>query len=240
MSVIESDNNTPKLKDQHADIAVGSPLALMGLFVEVIRSRFRGDNGDTGFIWRDDPTPLPTEESTPDAPRLLYIEASDTTDPDARDFKPAVFVSKEDTQLRQVVIGDRSDFHTPTRTERFYMQAVVPISVNCVSDSRAESAIIGDLVWFHLLATRNYTRAEFGINDIAAPVLGATRIFRRAETGSDAWSTPISFAVTIEFHWITRPVAPLLKEISARLSARGQGSTTMGAIDVVLRSPRSR
>jgi hypothetical protein len=170
----------------------------------------------------------------------LYIEAGDGTDPEARDFKPAIFVTKEDTQLRPVVIGDRSNFDRQTRTERFYIQAVIPVSIQVVTDSRAESAMIADLVWFHLLATRNYVRAEFGILDIAPPILGATRIFRRTGEGQDSWSTPISFAVTIEFHWITKPIAPLLKEISARLTAQGNGSATLGAINVVLRNPGPR
>lgn len=240
MSIVHGDGGVPRLRDQHADIKVGSPLALMGLFVEVIRARFRGDNDDTSYVWRPDPVPDPSEDGTPDAPRSLYIEAGDGTDPEARDMRPAVFVNKEDTQLQQVVIGNRSDFDYRTRTERFYMQAIVPISIQCVSDNRGESAVLGDLVWFHLLSASNYIRSEFGINHIAAPVLGATRIFRRVEGGVDAWTTPVSLAVTIEFHWITKPIAPLLKEVSARLSAAGNGDAMAGAIDVVLRSNRTR
>jgi len=237
---IESDEGRARLASQHADITVGSPLAVIGLFVEVIRARFVPPNDDTSYVWRDDPTPLASEENDQNAPRLLYIESGNVTDPEARDFKPAIYVDKEDTQLRQVVIGNRSDFDMRTRTERFYMQAVIPVTINCISDNRGESMIIGDLVWFHLLSVQNYVRATFGINNIAEPILGATRMFRRSGAAVDAWTTPISFAVTIEFHWITRPVAPLLKEVSARLSAYGAGDATAGAIEVAMRTTRTR
>ena len=237
---IESDEGRAKLAAQHKDIRVGSPLALIGLFVSVIRARFQPPNDDTSYIWRSDPVPHGDETGDESAPRLLYIESGDLTDPEARDLKPAVFVTKEDTQLRQVVIGNRSDFDMHTRTERFYMQAVVPMTVNCVSDNRGESMIIGDLVWFHLVSTMNYVRSSFGLNHIAEPVLGATRLFRRSAGGTDTWATPISFAVTIEFHWITRPIAPLLKEVAAHLTVVGEGDATVGAIDVALRTTRTR
>ena len=240
MPLIESDNNTPRLKDQHASIAVGSPLAVLGLFVEVIRARFRPPNDDTEYVWRDDPTPVSNEDGTIDAPRFLYIEAGDGTDPEGRDVRPAIFVDKEETVLTQVVIGNRSNFDRQTRTERFYMQASIPITVRCVSDNRGESSILADYVWFHIASASNYIRSEFGINHIAAPVLSPTKIFRRSEGGVDVWNTSVAFAATIEFHWITKPIAPLLKEVRSVLTLNGNGDPTTGAIETVLRTRRTR
>lgn len=239
-NIIESDGGNARIKDQHDDIRIGSPLAILGMFVLVVRARFQAPNDDTGYIWRADPTPLQSEESTLDAPRTLYIESGDVADPDARDVKPAIFITKGDTQLRQVVIGNRSAIHTPTRTERFYMQAVIPITIQCISDNRGESMILGDLTWFHIASAKNYIRAEFGLNDIADPILGATQLFRYSGGSAEAYLTPVSFAVTIEFHWITRPIAPMLKEISARLATIGGGDATTGAIDLALRTNRTR
>lgn len=239
-TILESDGGAPRLKDQLSDIKTGSPLALLGLFVEVVRVRFKEPNTDTGYVWRPDPTPLNTEESTEDEPRFLYVESSDVNDPEARDMRPAIFVTKGETQLQQLVIGNRSDIDHRTRTERFYMPAVIPITLSCVSENRGESAIIADHAWFHIASATNYIRALFGINHIAPPMLGPTNLFRRNEGGPDLYMTMVSFAVTVEFHWITRPIAPLLKEVLSNLTVVGGGDAMIGAMSIALRTSRTR
>lgn len=234
------DHGTARVEGQNDQIKIGSPLAVLGLFVEIVRARFREPNTDTGYVWRSDPTPLDTEENTPEAPRFLYIEAGEVSDPEARDMRPAVFVAKGESQLSQDIIGNRSTFDRQTRTERFRAPARIPMQLACVSENRAESAILGDHVWFHIASSTNYARAEFGINHISLPSLSGTSLVRRSEAGPDVYQTMVSFDITIEFHWITRPVAPLLKEVRSHLLVAGEGDAAIGALAVTQRMTRTR
>jgi len=228
----------PKASHQLDEIRIGSPLAIVGLMLEVVRARFSPPNLDTGYVWRADPTPAENEESTVDSPRTLYIESAYTEDPEARDLKPAILIDKEDTALQKLVIGNRADIDRRTRRESFWAMAQIPIAISCVSGNRGESAQLADFVWMHIAASTNYIRSGFSIHEITPPVLGRTQVFRRSAGGIDAWNTPISFALQVEFLWVTEPIAPLLQQIRSSLELKGDGDATAGAIESVLKSQR--
>lgn len=230
----------PRVEGQASNIFYGSPVAIIGVFVEVVRSRFRGENDDTGYRWSPDPTPPTSADGAADTPTALYIESEYADNPEGRDTYPAVIVRKGRTVPSSMMIGDRIGIHRPTREEWFHAQAPIPIEATCQSTVPLESAIIGDLVWFHILAAKNYIREAFGIHSISLPELGETRKSKKNSLGSDVWETPVSFTITVDFRWSTRPIAPVLSQITADLRNRGGGSETFGAISVHERPSSSR
>lgn len=239
MADVKSFKGLPLIDGQHKDVFPGSPMALVGLFTEVIRARFRDDNAvGLPWIWRPDPTPLPDETGEEDAPRTLYIESQYTEEPDARNFRPAILVEKEDTQLLKLWLGNRAAIDVPTRLQVFIAHALTPISILCLSTARGESANLGDLTFAHIVTCRDEIRATFGIHDIMPPVLGKTTIYRRNPNENETWSTPVGFQVQYKFLWRTWPVAPVLQDINARILAAGDGSFEAGVVKLALTKGR--
>jgi len=222
----------PKVSGQSVDVVEGSPLALIGVFVEIVRARFRGRNVGLPWLWKNDPTPEEWEENTPEKPHLIYIESQFQDNNESRNYRPAIFVGKGDTRPSKIILGHRAGIHRPTRLEGFFCLASVPINIACISHEQGESAVIADLTWMHLLACQNYYRPEFGIHEVTPPVLGTTQVYRRHDGDSDTWNTPITLEAQIEFRWITEPVAPRLQEVRMILQDAGSDDPQAGAITI--------
>lgn len=220
MSTVKSTIGTPRVDGSHGDIFPGSPLAVLGVFVEVLRARFRGDNlGKTSYYWDNDPTPRATETGEPDAPRKLIIESQYQQYPDSRDVQPALFVERGALSFSQVAIGNRADHDQRTGEDMYLMNGSMPISILCVSPVRGESMELGALIGFYLAAMRPQLREIFGFQDVAMPVIEGTQIYRRSTNDIETWITPISTMVTCKYLWVETPIVPKLREIYARIIA---------------------
>lgn len=210
--------NSARLPEQQADIAVGSPLAVIALFTEIIRQRFRVGN-ELAWYWEDNPTPQSDEDNMVDKPRQLMIEPAFTDNPEARNFRPAIYIDKGDTQGSKIAINNMAGRQLKTGLTGFYMLALIPIDIEIMSGAKGESATLADIVWFYLLAGREQIRATFGIHDIGMPVLGRTT----PETADNTqWSTHVTFSIEVEFRWLTRPISPMLREIVLKFQASGE------------------
>ena len=115
----------PKVSGQSVDVVEGSPLALIGVFVEIVRARFRGRNVGLPWLWKNDPTPEEWEENTPEKPHLIYIESQFQDNNESRNYRPAIFVGKGDTRPSKIILGHRAGIHRPTRLEGFFCLASV-------------------------------------------------------------------------------------------------------------------
>jgi hypothetical protein len=206
------------MPDQQADVAIGSPLAIVALVTEIVRERFREGNG-LAWRWEDNPTPEPTETNDLDAPRKIVIEPAFNTGDEARNYRPAIFVDKTSTSPNKVVINNMAGKHLPSGLTGFFTLAEIPIEIECVSGVKAESATLADIVWFYILAGTEQIRKTFGIHDMSAPVLGSTGPFQQDK---EVWSTKVTFTMQVEFRWTTKPVGPLLKSILLRLKDSGE------------------
>lgn len=192
----------------HEMIVDGSPLAIIGIFVAVLRERFAPGNGPGDYPWYDD------QNDTG-----IIIESAFEDSNTERGKKPAIFVDKDQSVYGKLVIGDRAG-HTFKNAKDFqWTLSTVPILIECVSGRKGESAIIGDIVQWSLHASSDAIQATFALHDMTPPTLGRTVPY---EADKEAWSTSVSFQVQYNVRWTTVPIAPLLQEIAMRIQQTGK------------------
>lgn len=211
-NINNQNQQVPRIAGQQADIAVASPLAIVALFTEVVRERFRPSN-NLSWVWTENPTPQKTEENTEEQPRKILIEPAFNENTEVRNFRPAIYIDKGETAAGKVAIGNFVGQHLPTGMRAFYALGTSPMDIEVVSDVKGESAILADLVWFYLLAGREQIRATFDLHEMTPPILGRTVPF---DGDKNQWSTHITFEVQFNLRWRTLPIGPLLADIVMR------------------------
>ena len=215
---------TPRLEGQHPDVFPGSPLALIAIFVETVRLRFSQDNGrKLPYYWDEDPTPRPGEENTDEAPRKILIESQYLQHPDARDYRPAIFVERGDMPFSKIAVGNRAEYDAPSDMNVYVMHATTPISLLCVAKDRGESMSVGEIVAFYLAAILPELREAFGFQDASLPVLASTQVYRRSSNDIEEWVTPVTLQVTCKHIWREAVIAPRLREIRLNLGLGTKG-----------------
>ena len=207
---------------QQATIRPGSKLAVLGVFVEIVRRRFSASvvPSDFQWLWVND------IKNT-----KLAVESAFNEDKEHRNFRPAVFIDCDDQTHGRVVLGDRAGQNLQTGKVAFWDLQVVPILIECVAGKRAESAILGDLVGVFLHASSDLIQAKFGFHDMTPVVIGRTQPSTRDK---DQWITAVTFNVQYPMRWTNKPTAPLLAEIAATIVASGHEDATTFFEDIAL------
>jgi hypothetical protein len=215
--LVAEPENLPRMPDQQADVMPGSPLAVLALVTEIVRARFT--NGDLAWRWTDNPTPEATEDNTETGARKVLIEPAFSEGDEVRNFRPAIFIDKQETIPNKVAVGNFAGAVLRKGLRAFYSIATIPIDIEVISDKKGESAILADIVWFYLLAGREQIQATFGLQDMSNPVLGRTV---SQEADKRTWVTHITFTLNIGFRWSTIPISPVLREIVTKYYASGE------------------
>ncbi len=199
---------------QPVSLRPGSKLAVLGVFVEIIRKRFSIEtvNGDFQWLWNEDIKLT-----------KLAVESAFNEDKTHRNFRPAVYVDCDDQTMGRVVIGDRAGHNFKTGLEGFWNLQSVPILIECVAAKRAESAALGDVVGVFLHASSDLIQAKFGFHDMTPMTVGRTQPSPRDK---DQWITSVTFVVQFPLRWTNAPTAPLLQEIEMQIKASGADSAT--------------
>lgn len=206
--------NQPRVDGQIYMIRPGSKLAVLGVFVAVVRERFSAATVDASFPWRW----LPSIKDT-----KLAVESAFNEDQEHRNKRPAVFVDTDEQVMGRTVLGDRAGKNFKTGLEGFWGLQAVPILIECTASKRAESAILGDLVGNFLHASSDLIQAKFGFHDMTPVTVGRTQPVGRDK---NEWITPVTFTTQYPARWTNAPTAPLLQRIEAEIAASGADSAT--------------
>jgi hypothetical protein len=230
---IKAVSQLAKIEGQSDDIFYGSSLALQGVFVEVIRSRFRGENltPDLPYYWAADPTPGSDETNEGGHPRKLYIESEYLEFPDAKNYRPAILIDAGESGGNRDVVANRAGAHRPTGIEGGYFRDTHAMEVLLIDETRGGCSILSDIVRMHLLACRMLIREAFRIHEMTEPRKSKVVPYRRDK---DLWECQLSFQVEVELRWTTRPIAPVLREIAANFRNIGDGDLSKGALSMAL------
>jgi len=245
---------------EHRHITVGSPLAVLGLFVLALQHRFsptaigteglQGNSPDLrpAVEW-EDPTPpeplpwvwsgslRPAEECDPNnvgAPRPIFIGPAFDKNKSIRNYRPAIYVDRGQVNVEKVSIDNFAGQHLPSGLKGFGAMVHIPIQIDCIAESYGDSNIIADTVWFYLLASRDILCSSFGFHVFTEPTLGMTL---PEELDKQLFHTQIFCEVTIYMRWSTRPIAPLINDIAMRAAKVGDVNDVLQ--DIVLRESRS-
>jgi hypothetical protein len=200
--------------DLQVNIRPGSRLAVIGVFVEIIRRRFSSSVIDGDFPWTWDPDIKQTK---------IAIESAFNEDQAHRNKRPAVFVDVDDQTMGRPVLGDRVGVDFKTSLEGFWNLQSVPVLIECIAAKKAESAILGDLVGVFLHASSDLIQAKFGFHDMTPVTIGRTQPLPRDK---DTWVTAVTFTVQYVLRWTNRQTAPLLQELELAIAASGVESAT--------------
>lgn len=206
--------NQPQVVGQHANIRPGSKLAVLGVFVEIIRQRFAAPTVDASFPWRWDPDIRVAR---------LAVESAFNEDQEHRNKRPAVFIDCDDQTMGRVVLGDRVGKDFRTGLEGFWGLQSVPILIECVASKRAESATIADLVGSFIHASSDLIQAKFGFHDLTPVTVGRVQPQGRDK---NEWVTPVLFTTQYPARWTNAPTGPLLQAIEARVTSSHAESAT--------------
>jgi len=196
-----------KFKQDPLRIVAGSPLAIQGVFLEILRERFNEQSG-LHLTWRDDWT-------TTD----ILIETAYNEEVEARNKVPALYVYRLQTVPSMQVIANRVGVRLNDHLEGNVALNTVAMMIECVSNDEGESALLGDLIQFTLLCSRDPISDAFGFYDLSMPTLGQTTPLQRDQT---KWVTPVEFSVQFYVRWQHVPIAPLLQQIAQRITSQSQ------------------
>lgn len=199
---------------QNVSIRPGSKLAVLGVFVEIIRRRFAVETVAADFQWLWNADINQTK---------LAVESAFNEDKTHRNFRPAVYVDCDDQTMGRVVLGDRVGVNLKTGLEGFWNLTSVPILIECVAGKKAESATLGDIVGVFLQASSDLIQAKFGFHDMTPVTVSRTQ---PKPGDKDTWITAVTFVVQINFRWTNRRTGPLLQELEATILASGVDTAT--------------
>lgn len=199
------------LEDQKHQIRPGSALAVIGVFVEAIRLRFRPVDGVV-FDWPFDDDIKKTK---------IAIESAFSEEAEHRNKKPAIYVDRDEQVIGRTVIGDRAGQVLTSGLEAFWALETTPILIECIAAKRGESAIIADLVGVFLQASSDLIQSAFGFHEMTPVTRGRTQPSMRDK---GYHTTPVTFTVQYNFRWTTKPSEPLIQEIVAKVQNSGADS----------------
>jgi hypothetical protein len=166
------------------------------------------DREQLPWVWDNSLRPAaecPPVEGNPDLIRTkILIDAGFNIHRGTHNYRPAIYVDHGNTVAQKVVVDNRVGNHLPSGIVGYYCMAQTEMVIECDAETPGESSILGETVWFFLLATRDIFRSDFGLHDITEPLLGKTM---NDTEDKEVWKTPISFSVTTELRWAVRPIS---------------------------------
>ena len=220
MTLIAQPARHPRLPGQQAEVAPGSPLAVLAIFAEIARERFRSaaTASQLPWYWNDNPTPAANEDNQTDFPRKILIEPSFSVATEARNFVPAIYVDRLATSPNKSMLNNFVGQRLPDTKKGFMVIADIPIEFECVSDERMESAQIADILWMYLLSGIEQMRETFGFYEILPPSLSRTAPYAEDKT---KWATKVQLDTKLTFRWVTTPIASTLRDFVTKYQQSG-------------------
>jgi len=217
-----------RLKEgESPDVAPATPIAIVGLWLKALRYRFNYNPREPlPWVWLPDLRPEDTEneiELPEGTPRKIMIEAALNVEKSQRNYRPALYVGHGEVTPMKIMVDNRVGVHLPSDLRAYHSMASMPMFFECEAENWGESELVADTAWMFVLATRDIFRQAFALHEITNPILGRTQ----PDTSGDKeiWKTMVNFNIQFDLRWVTRPIAPLLREIALEISQEEDGLT---------------
>lgn len=188
-------------------IPVKSPLALVGVFLDVLRQRF---HPDYGLPWKFTLGDANRNEST------MTIEAAGNPLAEELGKRPGIFVQRNPITFSQVTLGD--EFHSTMKSGArfYYTTAQTGMTFICEAEEAGEVEVIADIVLSTLMMGADRIEETFVFRK-----LGPFAISSRAVTRQDVelHQIHVQMGLSYDVRWLNYPIAPILKEVVERVGA---------------------
>lgn len=208
----------PKKQDAAPTIfQLSTPIAVIGMYVDVIRQRFIADaNSDPELNW--------TWEEDLSTTRI-FIESGYNVNLEARTTRPGVWVDREQNHYLQWSIGNQDQIprYIQTGMEVYYAPCEMDMMVDCTSPNRGESMLVGSIVQDFLQLTTPLINRCYSVRSVSPMVLGKTQKYEEDDT---LWNTRINFRINYEMRWSTGPATVALNRLKAQIIGGTAGGET--------------
>jgi hypothetical protein len=178
-----------------------SSMDIIGLYIKMIRDRFGAANTDENFPWGWD---------SDDKKTRIVIEAGGSEFEDSTDTRPGIFVDRGAIVFPKVVLGNRAAHDLALGVDLFYSTPNGQIAVDCVSRSRGESSLLGDLVAHHLLMSSDILIRHYDLRSITPITLTPSQTW---EKDNRCYITRVSSEFSYDLAWATLPYATRVARI---------------------------
>jgi hypothetical protein len=196
------------VKGQHDFINMSAPLTLIGIYVAILRDRFMASTPSV--------PPLKWNWTSDLKTTGIYIEDGFNEAMEARNVRPGIWVDRDQTVFSKVVVGNQDQVPVTLTTGmlHYYCQATCDMMIECTSQERGESMMVGSIVHEFLHMSSYEIMKTFGIRDMSPVVMGKTTPFERDRA---MMVTQIQFRVEYEARWVSLPIAHLLTGVKLKL-----------------------
>jgi hypothetical protein len=192
----------------NSQIVLSSPLAVLGMLVDVLRQRFKNyPINDPALRWVWDPDPKKTG---------IFVESGWNDNLEARNVRPGVWVERGQNVYTQSGIGRQDQVPVVLTQQKEYFHSFVEtdIIIDCTAQNRGESMLLGSVVQDFLVASSNIIEAKFGLRHMSDSILNQTTPFEKDNT---LWTSQITFRTYYEVRWITAPIEDVLNRLTMRI-----------------------
>lgn len=190
----------------HDVVLVKSPLALVGLFLTVLRGRFDPSNVIDTFPWKWTTDPNTTQ---------IHIETGAGDEVQQKDVRPGIYVGRSPFIFPKVVIGDVAGSQREKGKRAYYSTATGQIVIDCLSKNNGESAVLAEIVQSFILMTSDLILSRYALRDITPVTLGSTEVW---EKDNRLFNTRVTSEVAYDVKWVTTPQKAQLALVNLKLT----------------------
>ena len=130
----------------------------------------------------------------------------------------------------KIAIGNRAAHDLATGVELFYSQGSGQVAIDCVSRSRGESSILGDLVAHHVLMASTVLVKEYNLRQVTPVTLTPTQPW---EKDNKCYITRVSSEFSYDLAWATTPYSHKIARIHANEDTDSSSDLSLGDITLI-------
>lgn len=183
------------------EIPVKSPLALIGVFLSILRERFSPGNGLTWTYSEGEDARLTNP---------ISIEAGRNEHTEEKNKRPAIYVLRGPVGFKQAGIGDYNAIQMKSGARVYYATAETSFNFVVESNEEGEAAQIADIVLSTVMMGSDLIERAFAFRKLGPFGISAAS---RPVYDNDVSQIVISMGLTYDVRWGTIPISPLLNEI---------------------------
>lgn len=189
-------------------IAVKSPLALVGVFLCILRERFDVSQG-LEWDYRGDSSILAAADDERNSSEI-HIEAGKNIDTEDYGRRPAIYINRGPISISQPAIGDLLDSNPKIAKKIFYAIAQTNFTFSIEAELPAEAENIADIVLSTLLMGSDIIEATFQFRKLGPFALSSRGTMRQ---DTEIHQINVNMGLSYDMRWTTLDIGPLMKEV---------------------------